>query len=43
MNGTKNPLVKAWLIVGGLLAVAVAAMMVREIPSMRRELRLMRM
>lgn len=44
MNGTtRNPLAKAWLIFGGLLAVGFAVMMVREIPSMRRELRLMRM
>ena len=34
---------KAWLAFGGLLMVGVAFVFVRELPSIRRELRLMRM
>jgi hypothetical protein len=37
-----HPLAKAWLAVG-LLAVGFVVLMVREVPSMRREWRLMRM
>ena len=33
----------AWLAFGGLLALGVIVMTVRELPSMRRELKLMRM
>ncbi len=40
---SRNPIAKAWLAVGGLLAVGLAVMFFREIPSMRRELQLMRM
>jgi hypothetical protein len=35
--------VRAWWIVGALAAVGAAFMFVREIPSMRREAKLMRM
>ncbi len=38
-----SPLAKAWLAFGGLLALGFVVMMIREVPSMRRELRLMRM
>ncbi|HET7623687.1 MAG TPA: hypothetical protein VFM25_00360 [Verrucomicrobiae bacterium] len=41
--GCRNPLASAWLAVGGLLAVGFAVMVVRELPSMRREIHLMRM
>lgn len=40
---TTSPIAKAWLAFGGLLVVGVAVLFVREIPSMRRELRLIRM
>ncbi len=33
----------AWIAFGGLLAVGIIAMTIREIPSIRRELRLLRM
>lgn len=33
----------AWIIVGSLAALGFIAMTVREIPSMRREMRLLRM
>ncbi len=33
----------AWILFGGLLALGVIAMTVREIPAMRRELQLLRM
>jgi hypothetical protein len=33
----------AWIVLGGLVALGVVAMTVRELPSMRREARLMRM
>jgi hypothetical protein len=38
-NTAKN----AWYAFAGLLAVGLIAMTVRELPSMRRELRLLRM
>jgi hypothetical protein len=34
---------KMWMALGGLLAVGVAIMILRETPAMRRELKLMRM
>ena len=34
---------KAWLAVGGLMALGLAALFIRELPAMRRELKLMRM
>ncbi len=44
MNGaSRNPIVKAWLAVGGLLALGFVILTIREVPSMRREARLMRM
>lgn len=33
----------AWIAVGGLLALGVIAITIRELPSMRRELKLMSM
>ncbi len=41
--GGKNLAQKAWLAVGGLLALGATVMIIREFPSMRRELRLMSM
>ncbi len=38
-NAARN----AWMAFGGLLVLALLAMTVRELPSMRRELKLMRM
>jgi hypothetical protein len=38
-NTAKN----AWIAFGGLLALGVIIMTVRELPSIRRELRLLRM
>jgi len=38
-NTAKN----AWIAFGGLLALGLIAMTVRELPSMRRELKLLRM
>ena len=35
--------VTAWYVVGGLMALGLTVLIVREMPSMRRELRLMRM
>ncbi len=39
----ENTARNAWIAFGGLLVLAVVAMTVRELPSMCRELRLMRM
>jgi hypothetical protein len=33
----------AWIVFGGLVALGVIAITIRELPSMRREARLMRM
>lgn len=38
-NAAKN----AWIAFGGLVALGIIILTVREMPSMRRELRLMRM
>lgn len=38
-----NPALLAWVALGGLLAAGFALMVARELPSMRREARLMRM
>lgn len=44
MNRTmRNPAAMAWCIFGGLLAMGVTMLVVRELPSLRRELRLLRM
>ena len=43
MKGSRSPAAKAWVAFGGLLALGLAFLVVRELPSMRRELRLMRM
>ncbi len=42
-GGEWGPAAKAWMAVGGLLALGLTLVFVRELPSMRRELRLMRM
>ena len=34
---------KMWMALGGLLAVGMAIMFIRETPAMRRELKLMKM
>ena len=34
---------KAWMAFGGLLALGLVVMVIRELPAMRRELHLMRM
>jgi len=39
----RSALARAWLAVGGLLVLGAAVVIVRELPSMRREMRLMRM
>ena len=39
----ENTARNAWIAFGGLLALGILAMTVREIPSMMRELRLIRM
>jgi len=41
--GCENAARNAWIAFGGLLALAVIVMTLRELPSMRRELQLMRM
>ena len=38
-----HPAVLAWYAFGGLLALGVGYLFVRELPSIRRELRIMRM
>jgi hypothetical protein len=38
-NAAKN----AWIMFGGLIALGLLAMTVREVPAMRRELKLLRM
>jgi len=38
-NTAKN----AWIIFGGLIALGIVAMTIRELPSLRREIRLMSM
>ncbi len=42
-ESSRNPAVLAWIAFGGLLALAFSALIAREIPSMRREFKLMRM
>ena len=42
-RASKNHAATAWYAVGGLLVLGLAFLVAREIPSMRRELRLMRM
>ncbi len=41
--GGQNTARNAWFVFGGLLALGVIVMTIRELPSMARELRLMRM
>jgi hypothetical protein len=38
-----NPAATAWYILGGLMALGLTILVVREFPAMRRELRMMRM
>ena len=38
-----NAAIIAWIVVGGLGALACLGLLIRETPSIRRELRLMRM
>ena len=33
----------AWIVFGGVVALGIATLIIREIPSMRRELKLLRM
>jgi hypothetical protein len=40
---TRNPAATAWLALGGLVALGLTIMIVRELPAMRREWRMMRM
>jgi hypothetical protein len=42
-KSSRNPVATAWLAFGGLLVVGFAFVVIRELPSMRREIRLMRM
>ncbi len=42
-QSSKNPALAAWIALGGLLALGFGVLVFREIPSMRREMRLMRM
>ncbi len=43
MRHNSNPLARLWMALGGLMVVGAAILFVREIPSLRRELRIMRM
>lgn len=43
MKQNCNPAARAWMAFGGLLALGVAYLVLREIPSMRRELRILKM
>lgn len=40
---SENTARNAWIIFGGLVALGAVAMTVREIPSIRREMKLLRM
>lgn len=40
---TKNSIGKGWMLFGGLLVLGAAYLLVREMPSIRREMNLMRM
>ncbi len=40
---TRNPAALAWIAFGGLIALGAGLLVARETPSIRRELRLMRM
>src|SRR5689334_2628247 len=39
---TRGPISTAWLAVGGLLGLGLTLLVIRELPSLRRELRMMR-
>ncbi len=43
MKKRSNPASLAWMAFGGLMALGITALFVRELPSMRRELRIFRM
>ena len=38
-----NAAIIAWIVVGGLGVLACLALLIREVPSIRREVRLLRM
>lgn len=40
---SENTARNAWIVFGGLIALGIVAMTIRELPSMRREIRLMSM
>lgn len=40
---TRNSAANAWFALGGLLAIGVAVMVIRELPALRRELHIIRM
>jgi hypothetical protein len=42
-SNSRNTASIAWFALGGLLAVGFTVLVARELPSMRRELRIMRM
>jgi len=42
-NKTLNPAATAWFILGGMMALGLTIMVLRELPAMRRELRIARM
>lgn len=43
LNRNCNKAALAWVAFGGLIALGVGAMFVRELPAMRREINLLRM
>lgn len=42
-SNSKNTATMAWIALGGLLAVGFTVLIAMELPSMRRELRILRM
>lgn len=40
---SENTAKNAWIMFGGLVALGIVAMTIRELPSMRREIQLLRM
>jgi hypothetical protein len=43
MRKSTNPAALAWVAFGSLIALGITALFVRELPSIRRELRILRM
>ena len=39
----RNPAAMAWYLLGGLVAMGVTMLVMRELPSMRREMRILSM